>query len=372
MEAPVPPPRPRWCPCCTTPLQANPSQHGDYLWVPTPRGLGLPAAKVRTWVKLVSVADQVMRGGHDLAAPAPLRARSWAGTLRDYLILVKPRIMVLLLITTLAATLIAASTRDIGSLTIARLIALTLVGGALASGGASALNQYLDRDIDGLMARTSRRPLPAGRLRPGEVLAFGLVLSLLSVLVFGLWVNWLSALLALGGNLFYVVIYTRWLKRTTPQNIVIGGIAGAIPPLVGWAAVCDNVALPAVLLFVIVTLWTPPHFWSLSLLTEKDYSRAGIPMLPVVRGLDKTRANILAYTGILVAFSLALCATGAMGWFYLAAAAVLGGVFLWRALLLLRDASKARARSCFMYSNFYLALLFAAMVVDRLGALALH
>lgn len=288
----------------------------------------------------------------------------------DYAMLVKPRIMLLLLITTLAAVLIAAASRRLDHLETLRIVLLTLLGGALASGGASALNQFIDRDIDGLMARTSKRPLPAGRMSPRHVLIFGLALSALSLVVFAVSLNVLSALLALGGNLFYVVVYTCWLKRTTPQNIVIGGIAGAVPPLVGWAAVADTLSLPAILLFVIITLWTPPHFWSLSLLTQRDYTRAGIPMLPVVRGLDKTRVNILAYTIILVSFSLGLCATHAMGALYLVAAAALGGAFVWQASVLLRDATIKRARSCFIYSNIYLALLFAAMVIDRLAALS--
>lgn len=316
--------------------------------------------------------DQGLRNGsRDSSFPTSAPAtRTLGAIVADYVMLVKPRIMVLLLITTLAAVLIAATDRHTGHLETLRLIALTLIGGALASGGASALNHYVDRDIDGLMTRTRKRPLPDGRLRPRQVLIFGLTLTALSLVVFGLWVNVLSALLALGGNLFYVLIYTCWLKRTTSQNIVIGGIAGAIPPLVGWAAVADSIALPAVLLFVIITLWTPPHFWSLSLLTQKDYTRAGIPMLPVVRGLDRTRWNILVYTAILIAFTLALCATHAMGIFYLASASLLGAMFLWRALLLLRDATAKRARACFMYSNIYLALLFAAMVIDRLAVLS--
>jgi heme o synthase len=297
-----------------------------------------------------------------------LRSRRWAAA-ADYFVLVKPRIMVLLLITTLAAALIAASTRPEGHLEVLRLVFLTLIGGALASGGASALNHFIDRDIDAVMARTKNRPLPSGRLQPINALVFGLVLTALSFAVFALWVNYLSALLALAGNFYYVVIYTCWLKRLTPQNIVIGGVAGAIPPLVGWAAVRDDVALPALLLFLIITLWTPPHFWSLSILTQKDYTRAGIPMLPVVRGLDKTRWNIFVYTGILVASTLLLSATQAMGWFYLAMAIALGGYFLVQTGLLLRQATLARARACFMYSNLYLGLLFAAMVVDRLLAL---
>ncbi|MGH2346709.1 MAG: heme o synthase, partial [Chloroflexota bacterium] len=295
-------------------------------------------------------------------------ARPWAAA-SDYFTLVKPRIMVLLLITTLAAALIAASTRPEGHLEVLRVVFLTLIGGALASGGASALNHFIDRDIDAVMARTKNRPLPSGRLQPINALAFGLLLTVLSFAVFALWVNYLSAFLALAGNFYYVVIYTCWLKRLTPQNIVIGGVAGAIPPLVGWAAVRDDIALPALLLFLIITLWTPPHFWSLSILTQKDYTKAGIPMLPVVRGLDKTRWNIFVYTAILVASTLLLSATQAMGWFYLAMAIALGGYFLMQAGLLLRDATLARARACFIYSNLYLALLFAAMVVDRLIAL---
>ncbi len=325
----------------------------------------------RVLQSVVPVADPGVRGAHESARSAQAQTRSRVrAVLADYLTLVKPRIMVLLLITTLAAVLIAASTRTESGLEIVRLVLLTLLGGALASGGASALNHYIDRDIDGLMARTRNRPLPAGRLQPVQVLIFGLVLSILSFVVFAAGVNLLSALLALAGNLYYVLIYTAWLKRLTPQNIVIGGVAGAIPPLVGWAAVRDDIALPAVLLFLIITLWTPPHFWSLSILTQKDYSRAGIPMLPVVRGLDKTRWNILVYTGILVASTLLLSATHAMGTFYLVLALGLGGYFLLQAGQLLREATLARARACFLYSNMYLALLFAAMVVDRLLALS--
>jgi heme o synthase len=328
------------------------------------------------------VHNRVLQPVSLLVEPAPLsmprevvgfvepasRGRWWV-VASNYFGLVKPRIMVLLLITTLAAALIAASTRHVGHLEVLRLVLLTLVGGTFASGGASALNHFIDRDIDKLMARTKNRPLPSGRLQPVNALVFGLVLTALSVAVFGFWVNWLSAFLALAGNFYYVVIYTYWLKRLTPQNIVIGGVAGAIPPLVGWAAVRDDIALPGLILFLIITLWTPPHFWSLSILTQKDYTKAGIPMLPVVRGLDKTRWNIFAYTIILVASTLLLSATQAMGWFYLGMACALGGYFLVQTGLLLREASLARARACFIYSNLYLALLFSAMVVDRLLAL---
>lgn len=317
-----------------------------------------------------SLVEPASRAARETAPAASQGTRAqWRVLLADYLMLVKPRIMVLLLITTLAAVLIAASTRPEQHGEVLRLVLLTLLGGALASGGASSLNHYIDRDIDGLMARTKGRPLPSGRLQPRDALIFGLVLTALSFAVFAIWVNLLSALLAMAGNFFYVVIYTWWLKRVTTQNIVIGGAAGAIPPLVGWAAVRNDVALPAWLLFVIIVLWTPPHFWSLSILTQKDYSRAGVPMLPVVRGLDKTRWNIFVYTGILVASTLLLSATQAMGWFYLLMALLLGGYFLLQTGLLLREATLARARACFMYSNMYLALLFAAMVVDRLLAL---
>jgi len=270
----------------------------------------------------------------------------------------------------LAALLIAAASRPLDGLDVVRLISLTILGGTFAAGGASALNQYVDRDIDALMARTKNRPLPAGRLQPRAALVFGIVLTAGSVLVFGLGVNVLSAALALVGNLFYVLVYTCWLKRTTPQNIVIGGMAGAVPPLVGWAVVRNDIALPAVLLFLIIVLWTPPHFWSLSILARRDYTRASIPMLPVVKGLDKTCVNILAYTVLLVAGTLVLYPAGAMGILYLGVAVVLGTAFLLQAALLLRDRSQLRAKNLFVYSNIYLALLFAAMVADRLVALS--
>ncbi len=328
-------------------------------------------------------SSRVMRNSvglsNTLAAPhgsdlRPMEAasaeRSRTSTLADYVALLKPRVLVLLLITTLAALLIAVGNRPLGALDIVRLVVLTTVGGICAAGGAGALNQYIDRDIDALMARTRNRPLPSGRLQPRAVLLFGLVLTACSAVVFGVGVNVLSAALALAGNLFYVFVYTCWLKRATPQNIVIGGMAGAVPPLVGWAAARNDVELPAVLLFLIIALWTPPHFWSLSLLTRRDYSRAAIPMLPVVKGLDKTCTNILAYSVLLVGSTLALYPVGAMGALYLFVAVALGVAFLLQAGLLLRDRSQIRAKSLFVYSNIYLALLFAAMVADRLVALS--
>lgn len=311
-----------------------------------------------------------LRSADVVAMPIGAAKSRTRSLIADYVALIKPRIMVLLLITTLAAVLIAASARPPSGLETVRLVVLTLLGGVLAAGGASALNQYFDRDIDALMARTRNRPLPAGRLTPRAVLVFGLALTVASVLVFGLGVNYLSAALALGGSLFYVVVYTLWLKRLTPQNIVIGGIAGAIPPLVGWSAVRNDIELPGILLFVIITLWTPPHFWSLSLLTRRDYTRAGIPMLPVVRGLNQTCLNILAYTLVLVASTLLLYFTGAMGTLYLIVAAVLGLAFIIQAGALLKNGTQMRAKSLFIYSNIYLALLFAGMVADRLVVLS--
>lgn len=285
---------------------------------------------------------------------------------RAYFNLTKPRIMVLLLITTLASVLIAARQHPLPAGGFARVLLATMLGGALASGGAAALNCYIDRDIDAVMNRTRRRALPAGTLRPRQVLLYGLALSALAIAVLLLFVNPLAAALALAGNLFYVVVYTMWLKRWTSQNIVIGGAAGAVPPLVGWAAVTGGVAWPPVLLFVIIFAWTPAHFWSLALLNRKDYSAANVPMLPSVAGERKTKVWILFYTVLVVACTLLLYAIHAMGLLYLVAALALGGRFIYMAVKLLRDAGHGQARRMFMYSNIYLALLFCAMVIDRL------
>jgi protoheme IX farnesyltransferase len=240
-----------------------------------------------------------------------------------------------------------------------------LVGLALACGGASALNHYLDRDIDKLMGkRTRARPVAAGRVEAAYALEFGLALSALSFVVLGSLTNLLTATLALVGNLFYVLVYTRWLKRSTPQNIVIGGAAGAVPPLVGWAAATGNLALPALALFAIVFFWTPPHFWALALLIKRDYAAAGVPMLPVVRGERETVRQILLYTVVLIAVTLAPVAFGVFGALYAAAALALGGVFLWLAWRLRRELVPARAAVLFHYSLAYLALLFVAMAID--------
>jgi protoheme IX farnesyltransferase len=289
--------------------------------------------------------------------------RRLAGIVRDYVMLMKPRIILLLLVTTLAAMLIAA--REVSPPQPLWYLALvTLLGGTLSSGGAGALNQYLDRDIDQLMQRTRRRPVPSGRIAPMHALIFGMVLSVAAVVLLWFAVNPLSALLACAGNLFYVIVYTGWLKRATPQNIVIGGAAGAVPPLVGWAAVTGSLSWAAILLFGIVFCWTPPHFWALSLYSREDYRRAGVPMLPVVVGPERTSRAILFYTCMLVACTLLLYLTHAMGHIYLVAAVLLGGWFVWLAVRLLGN--RRLARPMFLYSLAYLALLYAAMVLDRL------
>jgi len=287
-------------------------------------------------------------------------AKSRRGSARDYLTLTKPRIMTLLLLTGLCGMLVGAR-----GLPPAWLVAATMAGLALACGGASALNHVLDADIDRLMGkRTRSRPVAAGRIPAPYALEFGLALSALSFVLLAGVVNVLTATLALVGNLFYVLVYTRWLKRSTPQNIVIGGAAGAVPPLVGWAAATGNLTLPALVLFAVVFLWTPPHFWALALLIRGDYAAAGVPMLPVVRGEDETARQIVLYTGALVAFTIAPALWGMFGLVYLVAAALLGGAFLWLAWRLRRERTPARARVLFHYSLAYLALLFVAMAID--------
>ena len=281
-------------------------------------------------------------------------------TVADYVALTKPGILTLLLLTTLGAMLVAAAGFPAFGLVVA-----TLLGGLLAAGGANALNCYLDRDIAALMPRTRRRGTANGRIAPNAALAFGVVLSALAILELGLLVNWLAALLALAGNLFYVFVYTKWLKRATPQNIVIGGAAGAVPPLVGWAAVTGDLSWAAWLMFAAIFTWTPPHFWALALLKQGEYGRAAVPMLPVVAGERATRFQILAYTLVLVPVTLALVPAG-LGSVYLVPALILNGVFLALAWRLWRRPSKRLARRTFFWSLWYLALLFVAMVVDRL------
>jgi heme o synthase len=284
-----------------------------------------------------------------------LRPLSW----RDYLTLTKPRIMALLLLTATAAMFAGA-----GGAPRAGLLAATLAGLALACAGASALNHVLDRDIDRRMRRTHERPVASGRVAPERALEFGLALSAFSFVVLVSFVNVLAAVLAAFGSVFYVVVYTRWLKRATPQNIVIGGAAGAVPPLVGWAAATGDLALPALSLFLIVFLWTPPHFWALALLVKRDYQAAEIPMLPVVRGDSETARQILLYTLVLVPVTLLPVAWGTLGSLYLVAALGLGACFIALAWRLQHQTVPARARGLFHFSLAYLALLFMAAAVD--------
>ena len=281
-----------------------------------------------------------------------------AGPWRDYVTLTKPRIMSLLLVTGAAGTFVGAQ-----GVPSPGLFAAAMAGLALACGGASALNHLLDADIDRLMgARTEKRPVAAGRVPPARALEFGLTLSALSFVLLASTVNVLTAALALVGNLFYVLVYTRWLKRATPQNIVIGGAAGAVPPLVGYAATSGSLGLPALWLFLIVFLWTPPHFWALALLIKESYAAARVPMLPVVRGDAETTRQILLYSVGMVAFTLAVGFS--LGPLYSAAAALLGGVFLVLAWQLRRAPTRRNAGVLFHYSLLYLALLFVAAAVD--------
>ena len=277
---------------------------------------------------------------------------------RDYLTLTKPRIMTLLLLTGAAGMFVGAQgVPPIG------LFAVTMLGLALACGGASALNHVLDRDIDLLMgSRTEARPVATGRVTPAQALEFGVLLSALSFALLASAVNVLTAVLALVGNLFYVLVYTRWLKRSTPQNIVIGGAAGAVPPLVGYAAATGSLALPALWLFLIVFLWTPPHFWALALMIKNAYAAAGVPMLPVVRGDRETARQIVLYSLAMVAFTIFVGLW--LGPLYTVSAAVLGAIFIAMAVLLRRDLSRARAQVLFHYSLLYLALLFTAAALD--------
>jgi protoheme IX farnesyltransferase len=297
--------------------------------------------------------------GRDPAEPEPAPARGARQSATAYFLLTKPRIIELLLVTTVPTMFIAA--RGVPS---PWLMAATLFGGALSAASANVLNCYLDRDIDALMRRTARRPLPAHRVDPADALRFGLVLGVAGFVWLWTFVNLLSAVLATAAILFYVFVYTIGLKRRSTQNIVIGGAAGAVPVLVGWSAVTGRVDLPALVLFAIIFYWTPPHFWALSLRFKDDYAAAGVPMLPVVRGARETSTQILYYTVLLVAVTLLLYPAGRMGAVYLAAAVALGGAFIWRALELRRDLTGRRAIRLFSFSNTYLALLFGAMALD--------
>jgi heme o synthase len=299
-------------------------------------------------------------GATVLVAARTFRGHVEQGPLRDYLTLTKPRIMSLLLLTGGAGAFVgAAGVPAWGA------FAVTMVGLALACGGASALNHYLDRDIDKLMgSRTATRPVASGRVPAERALEFGLALSAFSFVLLDSLVNLPTALLALGGNLFYVLVYTRWLKRSTAQNIVIGGAAGAVPPLVGYAGASGHLGWAALVMFVVVFVWTPPHFWALALMIKEHYAKAGVPMLPVTRGDQETARQIVRYTVLLIAVTLAPVAFGTFGLVYGVAAAVLGALFAWYAIELRRTLERAAAVRLFHYSLLYLALLFIAMALD--------
>ncbi|HEX2910449.1 MAG TPA: heme o synthase [Chloroflexia bacterium] len=287
---------------------------------------------------------------------------------RNYVGLMRPNVIPLLLVPTIASMLIAAVQQE-PARPLWELILWTSLGGTLATGGAHAINQYLDRDIDARMKRTKRRAVVTGRVTPEKALVFGIIATGAGVIQLALTVNLLAAALSLGGNLFYVVVYTMWLKRTTVQNIVIGGAAGAVPPLVGWAAVTNSVGLPAILFFAIIFFWTPAHFWALALVRHEEYEAAGVPMLPVVRGEAETRKSILLYTVLMVAVTLLPFFIQALSWVYFITAAVLGFQFLRKSAKLARSGSTTRAWKLFKFSNTYLAMLYLMMVVDRLLAL---
>ncbi|MGH9183254.1 MAG: heme o synthase, partial [Acidimicrobiales bacterium] len=299
--------------------------------------------------------------GHRLRGVLSLARPTVAGQLRAYLALTKPRIVELLLVTTVPTMVLAAGGLPAGGLVVA-----TLVGGALAAGGANAINCYLDRDIDAVMARTRDRPLVTGTVTPSRALVFALALEVAAFALLWRTVNPLSALLALGATAFYIGVYTVWLKRTSTANIVIGGAAGAVPVLVGWAAVRGSLDWAPLVLFGIIFLWTPPHFWALAVRYRADYAAAGIPMLPAVAGLRVTAVRILGYTVLLWALTLALYPVAGMGTLYLVAASALGGVFTWHAVQLVRTESPAVAMRVFTWSISYLGLLFLAMALDQL------
>jgi len=288
------------------------------------------------------------------------RAQSLA---RDLVSLTKPRIISLLLVTTIAPMFVAGDPSW-------TLVVAVFVGGYLMAGGANAVNMYMDRDIDDRMSRTRLRPIPSGRMQPREVLAFGVLLSTAATWLLAYAANVLTAALALAGFYFYVFVYTRWLKRSTPQNIVIGGAAGAFPPLVGWAAVTNRIDLLAIYLFLIIFYWTPPHFWALALLKQKDYGRAGVPMAPLVWGERETKRQMLWYTLILIPLTMLPYTFGVLGPIYVASAAVLGVLFLIDVGRVIRATEWNKpAWRLYKFSLLYLALLFVAMVVDR-GILA--
>ena len=299
-----------------------------------------------------------MEASHVNGAPVAGALAETRSVLADYVSLTKPKVQSLLLLTTVTTMYVAATPSP-------SRVLLTCLGGYLSAGGAGAINHYWDRDIDAQMERTANRPVPSGRVSPRAALIFGVVLAVLSVLLLGATVNLLAAGLSFAGFAGYVGVYTIWLKRRTPQNIVIGGAAGAVPPLVGWAAATGHVGWIAVMLFAIVFYWTPPHFWALSLLMKDEYAKVSVPMMPVVRGEAETRRQILLYSILLYAVTqLPFCA-GGFGAIYLGISMTLGIGFVYGAIRLYRRADRRAALTLYLYSLAYLALLFAAMVLDH-------
>ena len=293
-----------------------------------------------------------------LSAPLPVVG---TGKIRSYVALTKPRIIELLLVTTLPTMFVAR--RGVPPVW---LMVATVLGGALAAGGANAINMVADRDIDKVMHRTRNRPLVTGAMTPRAALIFALSLEVIAFVELWRWVNLLSAVLAVSATAFYVFVYTLWLKRISSQNIVIGGAAGAVPVLVGWAAVTNSLGWAPIVLFGVIFIWTPPHFWALAIKYRDDYEAAGVPMMPVVATLKRTAGQIIVYTVLLVAISVAFAAVGHMGLLYLISALVLGAAFLFFAVRLRQQATPKAAMKLFSYSITYLTLLFAAMAGDVL------
>jgi len=300
----------------------------------------------------------------DIRVAVATPALAAEGEAADYVALLKPRVMSLVVFTGFAGLFLAPGALH----PVMALAAILCI--AVGAGASGAINMWYDRDIDAVMSRTLHRPIPAGRVEPGAALGFGVVLAVGSVAVMGLAVNWTAAALLAFTIGFYVFVYTMWLKRRTPQNIVIGGAAGAFPPMVGWAAVTGDIALGSIVLFAIIFIWTPPHFWALSLYRRGDYERAGVPMLPVVAGVRETKRQILLYSAVLAPLGVVPSAIGMASWAYGAVAAALGAVFLGLAVAVWRDGGDTAARRAFAFSLLYLFLIFAALLADRLLGLS--
>jgi protoheme IX farnesyltransferase len=314
---------------------------------------------------MAAQAMSLVSEGADLSKPLDLAQPSLAGV-EDYVALLKPRVMSLVVFTALVGLLVAPGELH----PVIGFTALLCI--AIGAGASGALNMWYDADIDAIMSRTVKRPIPAGRVQPGEALAFGATLAAFSVAVLGILVNWFAAALLAFTIFFYVFVYTMWLKRSTPQNIVIGGAAGAFPPMIGWAAVTGSVSLESVLMFLIIFVWTPPHFWALSLLRTEDYARAGIPMLPVVSGPDETRKQILIYSVVLAPVGVAPALFGFAGYLYGAVALACGAMMVMLAWRVYRDragpAAPSAAKKLFAFSLLYVFALFAALLLDNVLA----